>query len=47
MNILYMVLDLIKEELIHIKVENLAKMLLFLELICAVLYMLIINEEVF
>ena len=42
-----MVLDFIQEEVFHIQVEDLAKMLLFLDLIWAVLYMLIIKQEAF
>ena len=42
-----MVLDLIQEEVLHIQMEGMAKMLLSLELIWAVLHMLITKQEAF
>ena len=42
-----MVLDLIQEEVLHIHVEGMVKMKLFLELICVVLNMEIKKQEVF
>ena len=42
-----MVLDLIQEEVLHVQVEDVAEMLLSLELIWAVLHMLITKQEAF